>query len=274
MTLTLKKITYLFICLLAMGCEDVIQVEVPNAPPKLVIEASINWFKGTNGNFQKIKLSLSAPYFDTITKPANNAQITITNTSNNTFLFTEDQDTGIYTTNNFIPKLNDTYTLNIVYENETYTGTETLKPVTQINRVEQENDKGFSGNETELKAYYTDPENEENYYFFEFINNESSVVDLEAYEDEFTNGNEIFGFYSKEGLNVGDEIVIRNYGVSERFFQFIFLLLQQKSDEAGGPFETQPASIRGNCVNKTNPNNYPLGYFRVSEADQFIYTIE
>lgn len=269
-----KKIIVIFTCLLAISCEDVIQIDTPIMPPKLVIEASINWLKGTTGNFQAIKLSLSAPYFDTQIPPANNAEITVTDSRNNTFVFTENKDTGIYMANNFIPKINEEYTLNITYQNETYIGTEVLKPVPSITRVEQENNKGFSGEETELKAYYTDPENEENFYFFEFVNDKNSLIDLEIYDDEFTNGNEIFGYFSKEDLNPGDEIIIKNYGVSKRFYEFIFLLLQQKSDENGSPFETQPTSIRGNCINITNPNNYPFGYFRLSEADQYIYTIE
>jgi hypothetical protein len=269
-----KKILLVFTCMFAISCEDVIQIDAPTIPPKLVIEASINWIKGNSGNFQSIKLSLSAPYFDTQILPANNAEITVTDSSNNTFIFSENGDTGIYVTYNFIPKINEEYTLNITYQNETYIGTETLKSVNSITRVGQENDKGFLGDETELKAYYNDPADEENYYFFEFINDKNSLVDLEIYDDEFTNGNETFGFYSKEDLNTGDEIIIRNYGISKRFYEFIFLLLQQNSSESGSPFETQPTSVRGNCVNITNPSNYPFGYFRLSEADQFIYTIK
>lgn len=271
---TLKKIAHFSIALLMVSCEDVIEVNLPNLPPKLVIEASLNWFKGTTGNFQKIQLTLSAPYFDTEVPPATNAQVSVTDSNNNTFVFTENQNTGVYITTDFIPKLNEEYTLHIVYQNETYTGKEVLKPVTPITRVEQENNKGFSGDETELKAYYSDPENEKNFYFFEFVNNRLSMVDLEIYNDEFTNGNEIFGYYSRDDLNTGDEIIIKNYGVSERFYQYLFLLLQQKPDATGSPFETQPASIRGNCINVTNKDNYPLGYFRVSEAHQFVYTIQ
>ena len=270
----LKKIMLSLIFILALGCEDVIEINAPNIPPKLIIEASINWVKGTSGNFQAIKLSLSAPYFATQIPPANDAEITVTDSDNNTFIFNEEGETGIYVAYDFIPKIDEQYTLTIIYQNETYIGTEVLKSVTSITRVEQGNNKGFSGDETELKAYYNDPIDQENYYFFEFINDKNSLVDLEIYDDEFTNGNEIFGYFSKEDLNPGDDIIIRNYGVSKRFYEFIFLLLQQKSDENGSPFETQPTSIRGNCVNITNPSNYPFGYFRLSEAAQFVYTIK
>ena len=54
----------------------------------------------------------------------------------------------------------------------------------------------------------------------------------------------------------------------------MFILLQQTSDGGGGPFETQPATVRGNCINTTNKENYPLGYFRLSEVDEFTYEIQ
>ena len=44
--------------------------------------------------------------------------------------------------------------------------TETLKSVVPIDYVEQNNDGGFSGEDIELKAFYTDPADAENLLFF------------------------------------------------------------------------------------------------------------
>ncbi|MEJ2112391.1 MAG: DUF4249 family protein [Flavobacteriaceae bacterium] len=270
----MKKIIYILSIFLCFSCEDQIDVDLNNTEPRLVIEASINWIKGTSGNQQSIKLSLSAPYFNTSVPPANNAIVEIADSSNNTFIFIEDNNTGIYKNTTFIPTINEMYTLNIIYEGEIYTAKETLKSVSSIEYVEQINDGGFSGEETELKAYFTDPEDEENYYFFEFISNVNAIPSLEVYEDRFTNGNQVFGFYTDENLEAGDEVVIRNHGVSKQFYEFMFILLQQNSEDGGGPFETQPATVRGNCINTTDPDNFPFGYFRLSEVDEFVYTIE
>lgn len=256
------------------SCEDVIDVDLNTIEPKLVIDASINWFKNTPGNEQEIKLTLTAPYFENNIEPATGAQVTVSKAGDDLFVFTEDGSTGIYKSNTFIPQINETYNLEIVYEGETYSATETLKSVVDIDFVEQNDEGGFTGEETELKAFYTDPVDEENYYFFEFINDIPDIPSLEIYDDEFTNGNQIFGFYTEEELEAGDFVTIRNYGVSERFYEFMFILLQQNSEDGGGPFETQPATVRGNCVNETNPNNFPLGYFRVSEVSELIYTVE
>ena len=270
----MRKLIYiLIISICTWSCEDVIDLDLPTAAPKLVIDASINWFKGTTGNEQTIKLSLSAPFFDSVVPPANNATVTITDTSSNTFIFIEDADTGIYQNNAFVPEIDAVYTLVINYNGETYTATETLKSVAELEYVEQNLEGGFSGEETEIKAFFTDPGDEENYYFFEYIPSLDITPTLDTFKDEFVNGNEIFGFYVEEDLNPGESVTIRNYGVTERFYEFMFVLLLQSSDGGGGPFETQPATVRGNCINLTNLENFPFGYFRLSEVSEFNYTV-
>lgn len=264
----------LFLIVIAFtNCEDVIDVDLNTAEPRLVIDASINWFKNTSGNEQSIKLTLTAPFFNDSVPPANNAIVNITDANNNVFSFIEDGQTGIYRNTNFIPVINNTYVLTIVYEGETYTATETLKSVVPIDYVEQNDEGGFSGDDIELKAFYTDPANIENYYFFEFISDIAVIPTLEVYEDRFTDGNQIFGYYTEEDLEANDIVTIRNYGISEQFYDYMYILLQQGSEEGGGPFETQPATVRGNCINTTNPENYPFGYFRLSEVDELVYTV-
>lgn len=270
----MKKIIYILLISLSFwSCEDVIELDLESAEPRLVIDASLNWYKNTNGNFQFIKLTLSAPFFEDTVPPATGAQVFVTDSFNNKFDFIEDE-AGIYRNDDFIPSIDRTYNLNIQYNNETYTATERLISVSPIESVEQNNNGGFSGEETEFKAFYTDPKDIENFYLFEFINTVSNTQSLEVYDDEFTDGNRIFAFHSDEDLVAGDELIIRGFGVSERFYEFMNILLQQTDDENGDPFETQPALVRGNCINETNPDNYPFGYFKVSEVSVFSYIVE
>lgn len=269
-----RTVFYVILLFLLLGCEEKIDLELNTSQPKLVIDASIDWFKGTPGNEQNIKLTLTAPYFDTEIPPATGAIVFIEDSRGNIFDFSEQGKIGVYQTSEFIPEIGMQYFLTITYEGETYTGTETLKSVVDFDFVEQKDEGGFSGEETELKIYYTDSAVEENYYFFEFLNENNTTPTLEVYEDQFTDGNQIFGFYSDEDLETGDEVTIRNYGVSESFYEFMFILLQQSSDDSGGPFETQPATVRGNCRNMTDPENYPLGYFRLSQVAELVYTVQ
>ena len=225
----MKKVIFIF-CISAFfisSCEDVIDVDLKNTNPILVIDASIHWVKGTDGKTQQIKLSLTAPYFDNEIPSATGATVIITDSNNNTFNFIEEGNTGIYQTDNFIPSLNTTYNLNINYNNEVYTSTTILTPVTPIEFVEQKNDGGFAGNETEIKAFYTDPANTKNFYLFEFLVLNNNNISLEVYDDKFTDGNQIFGFFSDEDIETGDELIIRNSGITEQSYNYLFVLLQQ-----------------------------------------------
>ena len=179
---------------------------------------------------------------------------------------------GIFKYDNFNPQPDTNYTLSVTYKDEVYTATEQLQPVVPLEFVEQRNDGGFDGESIELKAFFTDPANIENYYFFEGLSDRGNVYD--TFNDEFFDGNSIFGFYVVEDLETGDEVNFVLHGVNEQFYNFVFILLQQGSDNSGGPFETQPATVRGNLVNETNPDNFPLGYFRISEISTLQYTVQ
>ncbi|WP_179019305.1 DUF4249 domain-containing protein [Winogradskyella forsetii] len=269
-----KSIYILLVFSLFYTCEDVIDVDLNEAEPRLVIEASINWLKNTTGNEQSIKLSLSAPFFDDATPPANGATVQITDANNNTFNFVEEADTGIYRNNNFIPVIDGVYNLTINYNGEIYAASETLKSVVPIEFVEQNNEGGFTGEDIELKTYFTDPPDIDNFYFFEYISDIPVVPTLDVLDDEFIDGNQIFAYYTEEDLESGDEVIMRHFGVSEQYYEFMFILLQQGSEQGGGPFETQPATVRGNCINTTNSDNYPFGYFRLSEFVELVYVVD
>ncbi|WP_396600488.1 DUF4249 domain-containing protein [Algibacter sp. R77976] len=269
-----KIFNLLFLCSLIFSCEDVIDVDLNTAEPRLVIDASIHWNKDTTGESQLIKLSLTAPYLDSEVPPATGATVTITNSDNTIFNFIDENNLGLYKNENFLPVIGEVYNLTIIYNGETYVATETMTPVVSIEYIEQKNDGGFSGEEIEIKAYYTDPENAANFYLFSFSVLDKNTSALEVYDDEFTDGNQIFAFYSDDELESGDSIVIRNSGISERTYNYLNILLEQTDEDSGDPFQTQPATVRGNCVNQTNPTNFPLGYFRVSETDAFTYVVE
>jgi uncharacterized membrane protein len=102
----MKKLILIVLSITMYSCEDPIDLNLNTSEPKLVIEASINWIKGTSGNEQEIKLSLSAPYYDLETPPANNALVSVFDSNNNEYIFAENGTTGVYVNNTFLPILN------------------------------------------------------------------------------------------------------------------------------------------------------------------------
>jgi hypothetical protein len=258
--------------LILTSCQDVIDVELNEAEERLVIEASIIKLKGLPGSNQRIRITKTRGFFEDSLKTVNNASVRVTRDNGEVFNFQHDS-AGYYFNDQFQTSLMEKYYLNIEVDDEVYTAEETFMPVVPIDSISQRNDAGFSGEETELKAYYKDPAGESNYYLFTFFVNFIDFPTTEIYDDEFTDGNTIFALYQEEDLEAGDEVVIQNFGLSEQFYEYMNVLLSQVGS-IGGPFQTQPAVVRGNIVNETNPENFPYGYFSLTESDQFIYTVE
>lgn len=261
------------LCILScslISCEDVIDVDLDQSEPRLVVEASIIWNKDTDGNQQSIKLSKTTGFYAQQNTPVVDAEIRVSDENGRSLPFRH-QENGVYTTSYFQPIIGMTYTLEIRYENEIYTAKEQLTAVSSIDFVEQTAEGGFNGDDIEIKAYYTDPPNEQNFYLFKFY---TDKVNLEFYEDEFTNGNQIFGYYSSEELEPNDLIEIEIQGISKKYYEYLFILRSQIGTNEGGPFETMPSMVKGNIVNQTNKENYPFGYFRLSEADSISYQIQ
>lgn len=266
----MKKIFLLLIIIFFTGCEEVVQPDLDETEPRLVIEASLYWVKESEGNNQQIRLTKTAPFYQEINPPVEQAEIKVISEEGEEFDFEHSSD-GFYYNSTFKPVLGREYSLEIEYNEEFYSATEKLIPVTDIDYVEQNNTGGFSGDEIEIKAFYTDPSGEENYYLFIFRNNKTS---MEIYEDQFTDGNQIFGYFSNEDIKPGDKIEIEMYGISRAYYNYLFILRSQIGGGGGGPFETRPATVKGNIVNQDNPNNYPFGYFQLSEVDTTTYIVE
>ena len=281
-----KSIIILFLIITSFtSCVDVIEVDVPTAPPRLVIEASIDWEKETLGNKQTIKLSLSSAYFDTdqihIVK---GAKVRVIQDSDKTEFIFKDQNDGNYTTASFTPILNQSYTLEVIYNNETYLAKETLTPVVAISEITQSTENGFDDEAIEVNVTFQDPEDEENYYLYKFQKEGDKFAELFDDSDEFTNGNEMTFTYERtsdndddenndDELQPGDIVYIHLHGTSQQYYNYIRLLIEQ-TENSGGIFSTTPAEIKGNCINITNSDNYAFGYFRLTEVDYQVYTIQ
>jgi len=267
-------VSFLFL-LTFTACEKVIDVDLNTAEPKLVIEASINWYAATAGNEQKIKLSTTTGYFSNEIPKVSDAIVFITNSTNQVFDFLEDpNELGSYKCTNFIPTVNETYTLTVIHEGETYTSTEKLLNTPTITRVEQDNDGGVLGNEIEVKFYFDDLVNETNFYFLRIDDPYKVIPEYGVIEDRFFQNNEMFGLYFSEDLKAGDTLKFTLNGVTQGYFNYMDVLLEQTGTNSMGPFSTPTATVRGNIINQTNFDNFPLGYFRLSKTEVSEYIIQ
>lgn len=264
-----KSLLLLWIAIFLTSCEEVVDVELQESAPRLVVEASLLWDKEADEGVQTIRLSTTAPFFDEEIPPAEGAEVRVTDPDGTTYYF-EETKPGIYQ-NNLVPQVLDgQYALYIAYEGAVYEATERFVSTPSLEEVVQKDKGGFSGNDTEFQLFYTDPIAEENFYLFRFFHNQLA---LQIYTDEFTNGSRTFAFFREEDIEPGDKVSFEIQGISESFYEYLFILRSQ-SGTAGGPFQTQPTIVRGNIVNTSDKDNFAFGYFRLSQVDSIIYTVE
>jgi len=271
----LNKVLVFVTVLLLTGChEDVINVDLDTATPRLVIDASIDWVKNTTGNEQKITLSTTTGYYSDKFPAISGATITVKNTTNTVFNFIETPGTGEYLCTNFKPVIGEIYTLTVLLNGETYTATETLIGTPKIEEtIDQNNKGGMAGDEIEITYYYQDNGAEYNYYLYSVMMSHVIYPQYSIENNEKNRGSLTSVFYSHEDLKPGDIVDIKLYGISKRYYNYFNkILLASGNDDR--PFASTPAGVRGNIVNQTNHENFAYGYFRLSEVDIKDYTIQ
>ncbi|MFY9241392.1 MAG: DUF4249 family protein [Polaribacter sp.] len=264
------KIIFVLFIFSFSNCEKVVDIDVPSTEPKLIIDASFEVLFDENPVVANtiVKLRLSADYFDEVIPTVTNATVFLTNLSNNAVInFSDANADGNYEpVNAFIPAENVEYELTIVYDNETYKGKATRIKTATFNNVFQGDETLFSGNETEVKVSFTDDVAQENYYLFNFTNNQFLTV-----EDRFFNGADynFSFFYQEDEIELPTTVTIKMSGLTKEYYTYFRILVNQSGQNSGGPFETVPSSLLGNIINTTKEDNFPLGYFHISETDTF-----
>jgi hypothetical protein len=264
------KIIFLLLIVLFTNCEKVIDVDVPSIEPKLIIDASFEVLFDESPVVANtvVKLSLSADYFDDTIPPATDASVFLTNLSDNTIInFTDENEDGNYEPLiSFIPADDVEYELTIVYDNETYQGKATKVKSTPFTEIIQGDETLFSGEEIELKISFTDNVDAENYYLFNI-----DTYNFITIEDRFFNGTDynFSYFYEDENIEFPKNIDLKMSGMTKEYYTYFEILVSQGGQAGGGPFQAIPSSLLGNMINKTNEENFPLGYFHISETDTF-----
>ncbi|WP_297795446.1 DUF4249 family protein [uncultured Eudoraea sp.] len=285
----MKKYVGLFIVLmLNVACEEVIDVEVPNEEPRLIIDALIRVDIDEPYVPVEVKLSLSSDFFSDNTPTSAESVIiqydeyedgTIINSFFSS-LAELDPGSGIYTPDpNFssdqriptsILDRNLVFNLLIRHEGRLYLGSTTYVPAVPIDSVFQGDGNLFTDDETEIIVTFTDNPDEDNFYLFDFDFAEFLVT-----EDTFYKGQEFsFSYFYDQKFEANTEIEIGLMGADETFYNYMDLLIEQTTNNAG-VFATPVATVRGNMSDVTDidnidisdnvgqPDIFPLGYFAI-----------
>lgn len=184
-------------------------------------------------------------------------------------------NTGEYLCTNFVPVINENYTLTVINNGQTYKATDKLLATPDIDNISQIAVPGVGGaNLIQVKFFYQDNGLEDNFYLIGFKNSTKAFGEFGVVKDRFFQGNQMFGFYSNDKLKAGNKLNVYLQGISERYNNYMEKLLNIAATDGGNPFSTPPATLRGNIINQTNEDNFALGYFSLGEVDTDIYTVQ
>ena len=285
----MKKYIYLLVVLvLNVACEDVIDVEVPTEEPRLVVDALIRVDIDEQFIPVEVKLSLSSDFFNNNTPTsAESVVIQYEEYEGNRVIDTRFSNlaelvpgSGIYTpdpnfdTDQRIPTnildRNWVFNLLINHEGRRYLATTKYVPAVPIDSVIQGDGTLFNDDETEVIITFTDDPDRDSFYLFDLSLSEFLVT-----EDKFYKGQQFsFSYFYDQIFEPDTEIEIRLMGVDQTFFNYMDLLIEQTTNDAG-IFSTPVATVRGNVFDITDidnidlldnvaqPDVFPLGYFAI-----------
>ncbi len=254
------------------SCEEQIQPDLEEGPKRLVIEARLVKAHDIDSTLNSsIRLTTTNAYFEQGPPPAaQGALVRIINEQMDTFWF-EESAPGLYQSERLT--LNDQSDLSLIidYDGMRYQARDHIRKAPPLDTVFVRREKTEFDQDSVWAVYggLTDPGEQENYYLWEIEHlDRDSLIFFNPGEDRYWNGGRVEASRINFFFAPADGATIRVYqhAISKEAFEYytyLFRLITQRP----GPFDTPPAPAKGNISNISNPELYPLGYFRVSEAD-------
>ena len=285
--LIIKYINIVYLLTLVIflfSCDQETTVDLGEPVQRLVVEGRIEWTEGSTNQQQEIKLSTIGDFFENQQTPrAVGAEVWVTDATDNRYDF-EEQNDGQYINESLVQLIYETFVLHILWEGQEFQAIETMVAVPPIDNIYQQFEEGnlFEDEGIKIAIDFTDPADEENFYFWEtFRNDELQILPDPGNknniisQDEFFNGNQIEGYFPNEEavFDPGDVVTVKQIGLSENAYIYYFTLFDQ-AGKTGALIDTPPIPVRGNILNLTNPRNYALGYFYAAEISEASHTIE
>lgn len=246
-----------------VSCEDVIEIDLDNIDPKLVIEAAISDQPGP----YTVKLTKTGDYFEPGIYPTvSNATIIISdNTGNSETL--QEVENGIYQTTNIQGTIGTIYTLNVLAEGKEYSAVSSIPAKVNLDSLSYEFteatphfDEGYIVN-----CYFTDPLKAENYYRFKLYLNgilQNSSNDIILRDDKVFEGNNVKIPLTTRTFLINDTITIELLSLNKETYDYYNTLVNIIGGNSGtGPMSGGPMASSTPANPNTNINNGAMGYF-------------
>lgn len=266
------------VCGLFLSCTEEITLDIALGKERLVVDGGIELNKETNETIVEVKLSTTTAYFDDTANPALTAdRVVIYDKSDQEYLLTETTK-GIYSSDDITALVGETYRLVVNWNGVTYEAESTLQGVPALQKVYQISQEAtfFDDAGIKLAIDFQDPIEAENFYLFEQYRNDTLLLTPSGgnqfqlvVKDEFFNGQFIEAYVPGDEFSFlpDDMGRIKMRSLDEKAFRFYKLFYEKSVDEPSFIVgETPPVAIKGNVINKLEPDNYGLGYFLATQT--------
>jgi hypothetical protein len=263
--LQIVKINILFALIISLlsSCEDVIDLELKNAQPVVVIEANVS----DQFEQQTVVITQTKPFTeDNSIVPITNALVTISEEGGPTYTASPTTFSGTYATPAFAGKQNKKYTVNVSVNGVTYTAFSTMPSKVPLDSLSITELTFFGSTQKFVQINYKDPVNVRNFYNSLLTVNNELRSGYYVEEDRFNDGNVVKNtiFNSDPELKANDVIKLEFQCIDQNIYKYFFSISQISGN--GGP-PTAPANPNSNF------NNGALGYFSAHTSEIVTATI-
>jgi hypothetical protein len=268
----MKKYIFYIIVLISFSCEKVINIDTDYSDERIVFDATV--YKNINETFATalVKVSKTAPYFNENNTVIEEAEVYI-KTKNGNINLKYNSEKKYYTNTIDYINFEEVYEFVVIYDEQNYYSSEKLIKISGIESVVFGDRKSLNKDEIELLITFTDPKEIGDFNLWKFgPKGTENKYEYLVSRDLYTNGNQFtFSFFiDKTKYFKNDEFVyIEMTGLTEEGFNYLNILTAQAGAQNGRPFSSASAIIKGNIINQSNPEKFPLGYYRASEFDYF-----
>ena len=244
----------LILTLLVYGCEKVIDVDLNEAAPAIVIEGNLS----SNPNLAEVKISMTSSYFDTLpSEKVSGAKVSVVDNLGSKYIFKETKP-GIYQSDDIKLRPGNTYQLSVETKGEKYEASSKLNNAVAIDSMKfYYEDSPFLETGYYINVYLFDPPGVKNFYRLKYSKNkelQNSIEDLIIFDDRYVDGNSIEVTLFNQPFELNDTIDVQLISLDEGAYEYLKTFRELVNNNPGSAAPANP---------NTNISNGALGYFSV-----------
>lgn len=255
------RTVYLFVftimtTLFFYSCEEVIEIDLNDADPKIVIEGTITDQPGP----YTVRITKTTDYYNPGDYPkVKDALVSILDDSGFYEQLTETTD-GVYQTNNLQGTPGRTYTLTVRAEGQIYSAISTMQPATQIDSLfYRENEGGIRPKDNkgfDLIVTFSDKPGVDDFKRIKIYRNNTLQDGYFLYNGRLSDGNEVEYDRIHADFELNDIVYVELLSIDEATYEYYSTIENALASSDGNKIQTK---VPANPLSNISGN--ALGYF-------------